>query len=119
MRSPRRSALLRRSRRSHQPECTLGRTRLYDLRAEYLFGLAGQQRQACARPVPVCRQQLNRRNALIEDSVPASRGRAAGMTVLGFHGGSHCRPGYGEDRRGRSHRTFDDSGPLRGTSRVN
>jgi HAD superfamily hydrolase (TIGR01509 family) len=32
---------------------------------------------------------------VIEDSVPGITGaRAAGMTVLGFHGGSHCRPGY-------------------------
>ena len=29
---------------------------------------------------------------VIEDSVPGvTGGRAAGMTVLGFHGGSHCR----------------------------
>jgi len=29
--------------------------------------------------------------------------RAAGMTVLGFHGGSHCGAGHAEDasRRGR------------------
>jgi beta-phosphoglucomutase-like phosphatase (HAD superfamily) len=30
---------------------------------------------------------------VIEDSVPGViAARAAGMTVLGFHGGSHCRP---------------------------
>jgi HAD superfamily hydrolase (TIGR01509 family) len=35
---------------------------------------------------------------VIEDSVPGIAGAlAAGMTVLGFHGGSHCRPGY-DDR---------------------
>ena len=34
---------------------------------------------------------------VIEDSVPGITGaRAAGMTVLGFHGGSHCRPGHAE-----------------------
>ena len=34
---------------------------------------------------------------VIEDSVPGvTGGRAAGMTVLGFHGGSHCRPGHAE-----------------------
>ena len=42
---------------------------------------------------------------VIEDSVAGVTGaRAAGMTVLGFHGGSHCRPGYGDNaarRRGR------------------
>jgi HAD superfamily hydrolase (TIGR01509 family) len=32
---------------------------------------------------------------VIEDSIPGITGaRAAGMTVLGFHGGSHCRPGH-------------------------
>ena len=32
---------------------------------------------------------------VIEDSVPGVTGaRAAGMTVLGFHGGSHCQPGH-------------------------
>jgi beta-phosphoglucomutase-like phosphatase (HAD superfamily) len=37
---------------------------------------------------------------VIEDSVPGITGaRAAGMTVLGFHGGSHCRPGYAETLR--------------------
>ena len=35
------------------------------------------------------------RCVVIEDSVAGITGaRAAGMTVLGFHGGSHCRPGY-------------------------
>jgi HAD superfamily hydrolase (TIGR01509 family) len=34
---------------------------------------------------------------VIEDSVPGVIGaRAAGMAVLGFHGGSHCGPGYGD-----------------------
>ena len=37
---------------------------------------------------------------VIEDSVPGiTGGRAAGMPVLGFHGGSHCRDGYGEKLR--------------------
>jgi HAD superfamily hydrolase (TIGR01509 family) len=35
------------------------------------------------------------RCVVIEDSVAGITGaRAAGMTVLGFHGGSHCRPGH-------------------------
>ncbi len=34
---------------------------------------------------------------VIEDSLPGITGaRAAEMTVLGFHGGSHCRPGHDE-----------------------
>ena len=34
---------------------------------------------------------------VIEDSIPGITGAvAAGMTVLGFHGGSHCRPGYAD-----------------------
>ena len=32
---------------------------------------------------------------VIEDSIPGVTGAvAAGMTVLGFHGGSHCPPGH-------------------------
>ena len=47
---------------------------------------------------------------MIEDSVPGVTGaRAAGMTVLGFHGGSHCRPGDGEALRAAgAAATFDD-----------
>ncbi len=34
---------------------------------------------------------------MIEDSVPGvTGGCAAGMTVLGFHGGSHCMAGHAE-----------------------
>ena len=37
---------------------------------------------------------------VIEDSVPGVTGAvAAGMTVLGFHGGSHCVPGHAEKLR--------------------
>jgi len=40
------------------------------------------------------------RCVVIEDSVPGVHtGRAAGMTVLGFAGGSHCPPGHGERLR--------------------
>ena len=47
---------------------------------------------------------------MIEDSVAGIKGaRAAGMTVLGFHGGSHCRPGYGDRLRAAgAAATFDD-----------
>jgi beta-phosphoglucomutase-like phosphatase (HAD superfamily) len=34
---------------------------------------------------------------VIEDSVPGVTGAvAAGMTVLGFHGGSHCQAGHAD-----------------------
>ena len=39
--------------------------------------------------------------------------RVAGMTVLGFYGGSHCRPGYAEIlRRAGAELTFDDMRQL-------
>ncbi len=53
---------------------------------------------------------------VIEDSVPGVTGaRAAGMTVLGFHGGSHCRPGHAEILRAAGAAvTFDDMRQLPG-----
>jgi len=47
---------------------------------------------------------------VIEDSVPGVTGaRAAGMAVLGFHGGSHCRPGDAEVLRAAgAAATFED-----------
>ena len=40
------------------------------------------------------------RRLVIEDSVPGVTGAvAAGMTVLGFHGGSHCLPGHADRLR--------------------
>lgn len=47
---------------------------------------------------------------VIEDSVPGVTGAlAAGMRVLGFHGGSHCRPGHAEKlRTAGAALTFDD-----------
>jgi len=51
---------------------------------------------------------------VVEDSVAGITGaRAAGMTVLGFHGGSHCRPGYGATLLAAgAHRSFDDMRQL-------
>jgi beta-phosphoglucomutase-like phosphatase (HAD superfamily) len=51
---------------------------------------------------------------VIEDSVPGITGAlAAGMTVLGFHGGSHCRPGYADKLRAAGAlMTFDDMRQL-------
>ena len=54
------------------------------------------------------------RCVVIEDSVAGITGaRAAGMTVLGFHGGSHCRPGYaGRLRAAGAAAVFDDMREL-------
>jgi HAD superfamily hydrolase (TIGR01509 family) len=54
------------------------------------------------------------RCVVIEDSVPGVTGaRAAGMTVLGFHGGSHCRAGYCDTLRAAGAAiTFDDMRQL-------
>ncbi|MES1149370.1 MAG: HAD family hydrolase [Bradyrhizobium guangdongense] len=51
---------------------------------------------------------------VIEDSVPGVTGaRAAGMAVLGFHGGSHCPPGHGEKlRQAGAGLIFDDMRQL-------
>ena len=56
------------------------------------------------------------RCVVIEDSVPGVTGaRAAGMTVLGFHGGSHCRPGYADTLRAAGAvATFGDMRELAG-----
>jgi beta-phosphoglucomutase-like phosphatase (HAD superfamily) len=51
---------------------------------------------------------------VIEDSVAGIAGAvAAGMPVLGFHGGSHCREGYGEKLQDAGATlTFDDMRQL-------
>ena len=51
---------------------------------------------------------------VIEDSVPGVTGaRAAGMTVLGFHGGSHCGPGHADTLHAAGALlTFDDMRQL-------
>jgi HAD superfamily hydrolase (TIGR01509 family) len=56
---------------------------------------------------------------VIEDSVAGiAAAVAAGMPVLGFHGGSHCRPGYGETLRAAGALvTFDDMRQLPGLIR--
>jgi beta-phosphoglucomutase-like phosphatase (HAD superfamily) len=59
-------------------------------------------------------QNAPERCVVIEDSVPGiTAARAAGMTVLGFHGGSHCRPGYADHLRAAgAAATFDDMRQL-------
>jgi HAD superfamily hydrolase (TIGR01509 family) len=51
---------------------------------------------------------------VIEDSLPGIAGAlAAGMSVLGFHGGSHCGPGYADTLRAAgAMMTFDDMRQL-------
>jgi HAD superfamily hydrolase (TIGR01509 family) len=53
---------------------------------------------------------------VIEDSVSGiAAARAAGMTVLGYHGGSHCRPGYADTLRAAGAAvTFGDMRELPG-----
>jgi HAD superfamily hydrolase (TIGR01509 family) len=77
---------------------------LYDILAPHIFS-AGQVKRG--KPAPdlflFAAEQMKvppARCVVVEDSVPGVTGaRAAGMTVLGFHGGSHCRPGYAETLR--------------------
>jgi HAD superfamily hydrolase (TIGR01509 family) len=77
-------------------------TGLYDRLAPHIFSASQVER---GKPAPdlflFAAEQMQaapERCLVIEDSVPGISGaRAAGMTVLGFHGGSHCRPGH-EDR---------------------
>jgi HAD superfamily hydrolase (TIGR01509 family) len=53
---------------------------------------------------------------VIEDSVSGiAAARAAGMAVLGYHGGSHCRPGYAATLLAAgAAATFDDMRKLAG-----
>lgn len=87
---------------------------LYDLLAPHIFSATEVKR---GKPAPdlflFAAEQMQASPArciVIEDSVPGiSAARAAGMTVLGFHGGSHCPPGYAETLRAAgAATTFDD-----------
>jgi HAD superfamily hydrolase (TIGR01509 family) len=70
---------------------------LYDLLAPNIFSASQVKR---GKPAPDLFLFAAERMAVaperclvIEDSIPGITGaRAAGMTVLGFHGGSHCQP---------------------------
>jgi len=74
---------------------------LYDLLAPHIFSATQVKR---GKPAPdlflFAAEQMKvgpHRSVVIEDSVPGVTGaRAAGMTVLGFYGGSHCRAGYAD-----------------------
>jgi HAD superfamily hydrolase (TIGR01509 family) len=93
---------------------------LYDLFAPNIFSATQVER---GKPAPdlflFAAEQMRTSPArclVIEDSVPGITGaRAAGMTVLGFHGGSHCRPGYGDTLRAAGAAiAFDDMRQLPG-----
>jgi HAD superfamily hydrolase (TIGR01509 family) len=91
---------------------------LFDILAPHIFS-AGQVKRG--KPAPdlflFAAEQMKvapSQCIVIEDSVPGVTGaRAAGMTVLGFHGGSHCGPGHAEMLRiAGAAMTFDDMRQL-------
>jgi HAD superfamily hydrolase (TIGR01509 family) len=93
---------------------------LYDVLAPHIFSASQVKR---GKPAPdlflFAAEQMGAppaRSLVIEDSVPGITGAvAAGMTVFGFHGGSHCRPGYAETLRAAGATvTFDDMRELKG-----
>ncbi|XIA65841.1 HAD family hydrolase [Bradyrhizobium sp. TZ2] len=97
---------------------SLNRVGLYDRFAPHIFS-AAQVRHG--KPAPdlflFAAEQMQTAPArclVIEDSLAGIVGAiAAGMPVLGFHGGSHCRPGYGDSLRAAgATATFDDMRQL-------
>ena len=91
---------------------------LYDALAPHIFSATQVAR---GKPAPdlflFAAEQMGAspaRCVVIEDSVPGVSGaRAAGMAVLGFHGGSHCLPGHAEKLRAAGAAvTFDDMRQL-------
>jgi HAD superfamily hydrolase (TIGR01509 family) len=93
---------------------------LYDILAPHIFS-TGQVKRG--KPAPdlflFAAEQMNAspaRCVVIEDSIPGVTGAvAAGMTVLGFHGGSHCRPGHAATLLAAgAAATFDDMRKLAG-----
>ena len=91
---------------------------LYDRLAPHIFSALQVKR---GKPAPdlflFAATQMKtspERCIVIEDSVPGVAGaRAAGMTVLGFHGGSHCTGEHAAAlRTAGAHETFDDMRQL-------
>jgi HAD superfamily hydrolase (TIGR01509 family) len=93
---------------------------LYDQLAPHIFSASEVKRGKPAPDLFLFAAERMRaapvRCVVIEDSVPGITGAVtAGMTVLGFHGGSHCRPGYGDILRAAgASMTFDDMRQLPG-----
>jgi HAD superfamily hydrolase (TIGR01509 family) len=93
---------------------------LYDILAPHIFSAVQVKR---GKPAPdlflFAAEQMKaspERCIVIEDSIPGITGAvAAGMTVLGFHGGSHCRPGHADTLRSAGAAvTFDNMRQLPG-----
>ena len=93
---------------------------LYDILSPHLFSAVQVKN---GKPAPdlflFAAERMNAlpgRCVVVEDSVAGITGaRAAGMTVLGFYGASHCRPGYAETLRAAgAAATFDDMRELAG-----
>jgi HAD superfamily hydrolase (TIGR01509 family) len=91
---------------------------LFDMLAPHIFSAVQVAR---GKPAPdlflFAAEQMKTdpaRCVVIEDSVPGvTGGRAAGMIVLGFHGGSHCTAGHAELLRAAGASvTFDDMRQL-------
>jgi len=96
---------------------------LYDQLAPHIFSATEVER---GKPAPdlflyAARQMATpaARCVVVEDSIPGiAAALAAGMPVFGFHGGSHCRPGYAETLRAAGALlTFDDMRQLPGLVR--
>jgi HAD superfamily hydrolase (TIGR01509 family) len=91
---------------------------LFDQLAPHIFSASQVKR---GKPAPdlflFAAEQMQAspaRCVVIEDSIPGITGAlAAGMAVLGFHGGSHCQPGYRDILRAAGAAlTFDDMRQL-------
>ena len=93
---------------------------IYDQLAPHIFSASQVKRGKPAPDLFLFAAERMRtapaRCLVIEDSIPGVTGAvAAGMTVLGFHGGSHCRPGYDDTLRAAgATMTFDDMRQLPG-----
>jgi HAD superfamily hydrolase (TIGR01509 family) len=97
---------------------SLGRARLYDRLAPNIFSAS---QVSNGKPAPdlflfaAAEMKVTPEHCLvIEDSLAGiAAARAAGMTVFGFHGGSHCRRGHAEALRDAgADFTFDDMRQL-------